>query len=110
MIDLAALMYDPIYSAWGVTASLDLGTPVSVTVIDKTTDAKTGQWLEMQTVRPVAAVRAAELLAAGVTFDNLDGGAIAFNAKTYRIESHRPRPSPAGEAFGEVYLILTESA
>ena len=111
MIDLATLLYDPIYSAWGVTASLDAGAaPVSVTVIDKTLDIRTGQWLELHTVRPVAAVRAPELLAAGVTFDDLDGSAIAFNEKTYRIESHRLKPAPNGEAHGEVYLILTETA
>jgi hypothetical protein len=112
MIDLARLMYDPIYSTFGVAAELDVGTPAAaaVTVIDKTVDAKTGQWLELQTVRPVAAVRATELLAAGATFDELDGGQIAFNSKTYRIESHRLKPSPYGEAMGEVYLILTETA
>ena len=47
-------------------------------------------------------------LSLGVGLDDLDGGSIAFNSKTYTIETHVVKPAPTGELLGEVYLIMTE--
>ncbi len=63
-----------------------------------------------QTVRPVARVRASELTANSISFDELDAASIAFNGHTWRIESHRSMPSPGGELAGEVMLILIQTA
>jgi hypothetical protein len=112
MIDWTA-HYDTIYQTLGVSAVLTGNNTdaveAAITVIDKTSDAKTGQVLDVNTVRPVAAVRMAELAGFGVGLDDLDGGGIVFNGKTYSIETHQVKPAPTGESLGEVYLIMTEA-
>ena len=82
--------------------------PVSVRAIDKTegipiTDART----QIDTVRPVALVRARELEALGILVSDLPEGSLILNGATWIIKSYRQRTSPYGEADGEVMLILT---
>jgi hypothetical protein len=109
MIDWQALHYDPIYSVLGVDATLSSsgGTSATVVVIDKTAglpiaDART----QIDTIRPVADVRARELEAAGIAVSDLPEGTIDLNGQTWRIKSYLPRPSPGGESDGEIRLIL----
>lgn len=114
MIDWQGQLYDPLYSAFGVTASLDLDdsdSPYSLTVVDRTaglvmTDAGN---VDVQTVLPAALVRMSELTENGIAAAGLDGREIAFNGKTWRVESTRPKPSPEGEATGELVLLLIEA-
>lgn len=106
-------LHNPVYLALGVPADLEPyggSSLVSVTVIDKTAGVEIADSssIDVGTIRPVAAVRAAELVEKGVALDSLDDGFIAFNGKVWRIKSHIPRPSPHGEADGQVYLILME--
>lgn len=108
-VDWQADHYDPIYNTLGVPATLASagGQSASVTAIDKTSgvsipDSRT----QIETVRPVARVRARELQSVGIIVSDLPEGQITLNGQTWRIKSYRPRPSPGGENDGEVDLIL----
>jgi hypothetical protein len=118
-IDWAA-HYDPLYDAFGVSASLMLAetnVSYSLTVIDKTAGVELAGGLPgttsrgdvtMQTIFPACAVRTAELVANGIALSALKGSRITFNGNVWRIENRRAVPSPAGELVGEIYLILIE--
>ncbi len=105
-----ANLYDPVYnSPIGVSASIASsgGQSGSIRAIDKTTgisipDART----QIDTVRPVALVRARELEALGIAVADLPEGTLTINGQTWRIKSYRPASSPEGEADGEIMLIL----
>ena len=101
--------YNAIYSSLGVPATLASagGSSGSITAIDKTAGYNSADFRTLvDTVRPLACVRAYELAAAGVALQDLPEGSITLNGKTWRIKSFRYRPSPAGEADGEVELVL----
>jgi hypothetical protein len=109
MIDWQILHYDPIYSVLGVEAivSSSGGQSATVTAIDKTngvsiTDARTF----IDTIRPVAVVRAAELTQNSIEVSDLPEGAIDINGQSWRIKSFRLKPAPTGSSDGEVELIL----
>jgi hypothetical protein len=112
MIDLAAMLYGPIYENLGVTASLLAESEaVAVTVLDKTKGAAWGDRPEVQTLKPLATVRVSELTAKGVAADDLDDSLITFNGGTWKIIAHRPKPAfIGGEAEGEIDLLLTEES
>jgi hypothetical protein len=105
-----ANLYDPIYaSAIGVSATIASsgGQSGTIRAVDKTTgisipDART----QIDTVRPVAKVRARELAALGIAVADLPDGTITLNGATWRIKSYQPDPSPEGEADGQIMLIL----
>jgi hypothetical protein len=101
--------YDPIYNTLGVPATLASagGQSATVTAVDRTSgvsipDPRT----QIETVRPVARVRARELEQAGILVSDLPEGNITFNGQAWRIKTYQPMPSPAGEADGEIMLIL----
>ncbi len=106
-----ANLYDKVYnSPIGVSATIASsgGQSGSVRAIDQTdgipiTDART----QIDTVRPVALVRARELEALGITVSDLPEGSLVINGATWVIKSYRQRTSPYGEADGQVMLILT---
>lgn len=116
-MDYASLLYDPVYSVLGVPATLTLEDErtFSVTVLDKTAGVEVGgfqdnreraSYATVQTVLPAAVVRASEF--AGIDLADLEDAALAFNGKTWRVKSYQPKPSPKGEADGELYLLLSE--
>ncbi len=112
-IDWQTTLYDPIYAAVGVAASitpLESGIPVSgLTALDKTAGvAVTLGNIEAQSVLPAAIFRMAELIENELSEQDLDGGTVTFNGKTWKIKSHQLKPSPYGEMDGEVYLFLAE--
>jgi hypothetical protein len=114
-MDYQSLLYDPIYDVIGVEARLVAAPghpPVTVTVIDKTAGLPLvgDGGMEIETVRPAAMVRVAELIARGLCREAIDGGTVAFSCKCWKIESSRPAPSPKGERDGELMLILSEAA
>ena len=101
--------YDPIYNALGVPATLASagGQSAAVTAVDKTggvsiPDPRT----QIETVRPVARIRARELQSNSIAVSDLPEGTLLINGQTWRIKSYRPLPSPGGEADGEIELIL----
>lgn len=102
-----SVLYDPHYSVIGVDATIATagGGSAAVTAIDHTAgiEASVGG---VETVRPAARVRVAELDDAGLARADLEGGAtIALNGSTWTIVATQPRPTP-GEAPGELLLIL----
>lgn len=119
-MDYASLLYGPVYDTLGVPAMLTLdGTdaePFALTVLDKTagemTDGTEGGrrrfHAEIETVVPAARVRATELAEKGVALDDLGGSTLAFNGKSWLVETHGFRPSPNGEGDGEIILFLAK--
>ena len=110
MIDYQSLLYDPIYLVQGVPASLTLvgGSVFGVTVLDKTSGIDIGDsTAQVQTIKPAAVVRVAELRAAGIVAEYLPKASITFSGFQWKITSTRLRPSPNGENDGELFLILT---
>lgn len=112
MIDFGSSLFTPIYQILGVDAVIipKFGVPIEVTVIDKThgiqvMDRKT----QTATIKPAAAIRMTDLTGYNVTRDDVRGGSLQMNGKSWRIESLLPKPVPnGGEAAGELYMILTE--
>lgn len=109
-MDWTSLLYGPVYSVIGVTATLTLNdtaaTEISLTAIDKTSGVEIGGNVEVQTIVPAAIVRASEL--ASISLATLEDGTLVMNSKTWTIKSHMLKPSPKGEGDGEVFLILYE--
>jgi hypothetical protein len=108
-VDYQVLLYNPIYLVLGVPAVIHMGTPlgdIEVTVVDKTVGVTLNQGPDLQTEVPAAAVRAAEIVAAGIQLDELDGKLLRMNGVDWRISSLYRKPSPLGESDGEIYLLL----
>jgi len=108
-MDYDAVLYDPIYAVQGVSATLTIGATVyeELTALDKTSGIDTGeQGPLVQTIRPAACFRVSELLSRGVTVASLTGATLEMNGLQWKVSSHRAKPSPNGEAKGEVFLIL----
>jgi hypothetical protein len=118
MIDLGALLYDPLYDTLGVPAVITPGASaaaIEVTVIDRTAGVEVGSAVEffgaggrsgsgitVGTVRPAVAVRASELAAKNITTDDLVEGSVILSGKIWRIKTHAPHPP------GEIYLFLLD--
>lgn len=111
MTDYQATLYDPIYLIQGVAVVLtlpDSGGVFDFTALDKTAGADVGdQGAQVQTIKPVAALRVPELTAQGVAVTDLPKSTLAMNGFNWNVVSYKLKPSPLGENDGEVYLILT---
>lgn len=112
-MNFTSLMLDPIYAAYGVLATVwpaNYGTPVNLTVIDKTSgvEVSNSAMSEVSTIRPAAMVRAAEVATALIAREDLRRAELCMNGKKWRIESSAPRPTPNGESDGELMLLLIE--
>lgn len=106
-MNFQGLLYNPIYNSFLCSDATFLSTGATLRVFDATTglpipDART----QIETVRPVCFVRAAELASKNIALADLPESLITFNGNTWRIKANRPVPSPAGEADGEIMLIL----
>lgn len=112
--DYSTLLYSPVYSLLGVSAQLTPAlvgsTPITITVLDKTAGVVINETIDIQTIRPAAAVRAYEILDQGVGTGDLDGGTLEFNEKTWRIDMHHMKPSPGGERSGEIMMFLIDES
>lgn len=110
-MDYAALLYGPIYDALGVPATLTLpgddGEVIELTALDKTAGVEVGSNVEVKTVEPGAVVRRSDL--ADVTLADLRGAELELNGVTWTVRNHMLKPSPKGEADGEVVLLLEEA-
>lgn len=111
-MDYQAILFDPIYAIQGVPAILHVGAShYPLTVLDKSGGADLtfgGGAGAVQALVPSAVVRVAEIRAYGIEANDLDGATITFNEFSWKVDSHKLRPSPKGERDGEVYLILVE--
>lgn len=111
MIDYEATLYAAMYGAKGQTAVLQPNStddPITVTVIWETKGITQGDDPQNKTIAPLARVRVSELTANGMTEDDLDDGDLTYAGKTWRILSHRLRPSPGGPETGEYDLTLID--
>lgn len=113
MIDFQTLLYDPIYLVQGVLVTLTLsaangGTVYEdLTAVDKTIGADVGdKGAQVQTIKPVAALRVRELLDSGLTVAKLSKAKLQMNDFEWTVTSYKLIPSPRGENDGEVLLIL----
>lgn len=110
-LDYQALVYAPVYRAFGVPGTLTGtgGAQFAVTVLDRTAGLPLAEGgVAAQSEGPAAAVRAPELASSGVDPLGLDGMVLAMNGGTWLVTSHRPLPSPMGEADGEYMLLLED--
>ena len=108
MIDYQTVLYDPIYEALGVPATLISagGATASISVIDKTTGVALSDRMNVESIRPVARVRTAELVSAGIAAGDLPESQLSFNGATWRVKAARLMPAPTGQTTGETMLIL----
>jgi len=108
-IDWAAELLDPIYEELGVEAQIAPASgsdPVTVTALDLSAGVTIGSAIEVPTLEPAAALRVAELAGHGLIAAELIDGTITLNGTAWKIRAPAPKPSPAGEAAGEVLLLL----
>lgn len=112
MIDFASLLLAPVYAAFGapVTFVTEDGATLTVTAIDKSSGLVVGSDPQFQTIRPAVVVRMADVLAAGLAAESLDGAAVTMSGKTWRVEAAQPRPNPGGEGAGELVCYIIEVA
>ena len=111
MINFRTKLLNPIYRRLGVPAVLETDDgEVTVTVIDKTAGVAlmTADGLTVDTIKPAADVRAYELAEHEIDRAGLTDATLRFNGKLWMVVSTLPRPTLAGEADGEVRMILSE--
>lgn len=108
-----SVLFAPLHEIFGTQATITPVTSASaatLTVIDRTSGiAVMLRGAEVETVHPAAIVRAVALAEAGLTRADLRRASLVMNGTTYRIDATQPRPTPAGEADGELLLILVEN-
>lgn len=112
MVDWRA-HFDTIYSTAGIGVTATLMPAITnatyeITAIDKTGGINVGDDVTVASVKPAAVVRMYELAGLGLTRGDLGGASIEINGQSWVIQSTLPRPSPHGEADGELWLILSE--
>lgn len=111
-INFSDLLYGPVYQTLGVPIDFALADDrlVSITGLDKTAGVEvTAGDLEVQTVRPAAVIRMADLIEQDVAPNDLMNAICQINGTSWKVRSYFPKPSPSGEADGELYLILIEA-
>lgn len=103
---------DAIYTVLSVEAVFSLAPEEVVDVIDKTDgiDLSAGNGdVSVPTLMPALAVRISSLTEAGITRDQLDGTFVTFNGQRWKIYNSEPRPTPAGEAAGELFVLVRKA-
>lgn len=109
-MQLDVLVNGPIFDIYGVPAELldRNGNSFDVIALDRTRGVEiTEGQVGVTSIRPIAALRASDLVALGVPHAELDGGALRLNGGSWRVDYIMERPSPFGAADGQVWLILS---
>ena len=111
-MDLAALVYNPLYATFGVDASIRClyADTFDLRAIDCTSGIAVteGSGIDVKTIRPAAVIRMRELNERGLSREDLEDAALELNGKLWRVKATMPKPAPTGEADGELYLFLIE--
>lgn len=115
-LDFAALLYRPIFDRLGVAAKLTVDDRSFDTMpdgslllaLDKTTGVALAQQggIVLETVTPIAELMVADLVALGLSRNQVDGATITLNGRTWGVISHKMNPSHSGELDGTIYLEL----
>ncbi len=110
-MDLDDLRLTPIYRVLGSDGVLvdRIGNQVGLRVIDKTSGINIGDGVTVNSIEPVADVRMTELAENGLDTADIDGCELVLNGNSWTIRTHALRPGIAGEANGEIRLILSEA-
>ncbi|RUW73683.1 hypothetical protein [Mesorhizobium sp. M2A.F.Ca.ET.067.02.1.1] len=113
LVDFDFLLFEQSsYAVYGeaVTLTLDdtAGSTVALDLIDETAGVEVLDHASIATVLPAAAVRAAQLADRSVSAADLHGAALTLNGKSWTVNRHSYRPTPNGEAQGEILLLLEE--
>jgi hypothetical protein len=106
-----ALHLRTLYRLWGVDAELtpEVGSPLTLRVIDKTAGVEVFDMNGTPSLRPAAQVRVSEIDDAAIARSELPGAILDMNGKRWRIESTGPMPTTKGEAQGQLMLYLIEA-
>lgn len=111
-LDMGTLLYEPLYAMFGTDAVVrcTYGGAFAVRVIDLTSgvEVSEGSGLDIKSIRPAAAVMVSELTSVGLARADLEDALIEINNKLWKVKATMPKPSPSGEASGELYLFLIE--
>jgi hypothetical protein len=111
-LDLTALLYDPLYASFGADAVIRClySDAFPIRAIDCTAgiEVTEGSGVDVKTIRPAAVIRMRELTDLGLGREDLENAAFELNDKLWRVKASMPKPGPAGEAQGELYLFLIE--
>jgi hypothetical protein len=123
MMSIWSAALDALYrSDLAVHALLQPGSGSSETVVVRAMDLSAGvavgdaSEVKAQSLLPAAVVRMTELTAKGLTRDDVGEGTITMpvdehggllpHSVTFAIAATQPKPSPEGEAKGELYIFL----
>lgn len=111
-MDFQSLLYSPLYEHFGVDATIRClySDAFTIRVIDQTSGVEVSDSgnLDIKTIRPAAVIRVPDLTALGLSRIDLEDAAIEIHEKLWIIKATMPKPSPAGEELGELYLFLIE--
>ena len=106
------ILLGPVYTVLGVDTTYILTNMASIQLrtIDKTTGVEVAEGsLDTQTVRPACVVRMKDLMDAGYVPEDLMDAVLSLNGVSWEVKSYFARPTPNGEADGELYLLLQEA-
>lgn len=98
--------FRPLYVEWGdagAVLTVD-GHVHAITAIDRTEGLSIEGPMQVQTTSPVASVIEADVIALGLTRDQLDRAGLTLNGASYAVTSVKRDPNPSGA--GELYLYL----
>ena len=110
MIDFAALLYAPIYKVFGVPATFTClyRDWIELAVIDQTGGVEVADALsiDVKTIRQAVTPRVADLADRGFDAADLESARLVLGDRAWKVKAKMPKPAPAGEAEGEIYLLL----
>lgn len=112
LVDFDALINQTTQTVFGnaavLTPSGSAG-PLELTAIFGNMPMADPNGVHVDTIKPVAAVRLAVLVAGGLSTADLPGARLDINGAAWRVESFVLDPTPNGEGDAEVTLILIEA-
>lgn len=112
MINFSDTLLAPIYTALGndttyTLANMDV---IVLNTIDKTAGIEIQEGpADVQTVRPAAVIRMVDIAALSYVPADFIDATLVLNGVNWQVKSYFPKPSPNGEADGELYLLLNEA-
>jgi len=109
-MDFKDILYGPLMQTLGTDATLTVdGADYAIRAEDATAGVEVMDLnIGMQTVKPVAYVKQADLDTHGLTRANLYLANINLNGEDWQIHSTMAQPSPFGASDGLVMLLLSE--